>query len=896
MTTLTKIRITFLFTFFLSLSATSQVVDWISNQAGSGSNMTQDPFGNTYTAGQITQPQTWNGQTYTSAGMQDVIVYKHDASGNLLWVYTAGGLNQDWAHGITYDNVGNVWITGTYEGDIQFGSFLLTNSGNTDDLYLLKLDAATGAVLFAMSISAPGTQAGSSITADASGNIYFSGITDYNGSFTWGGFTHTNNNSIDGFIGKVDNNGNPLAFISMTGGGADTFYYLKASAAGDLYCSGFVTSTSTNIGGTIYNTNGDTKHFMQLDNNLNVTWVNLFNAPSNIWDIAIDDFGNTYFTGNSAGGSTFGTITSPAGTGGTDITVGKLDPNGNFLWVNAFGTSAGDNGRAIDVDQFGNVVVVGDFDGNLTISGTTIQSTSYGSGCIIKLDTNGNPLWTMGSQGGVGSLKFYDVSKDGDDITITGASFSSDYIIFGGDSVTLENGYVIRMSDNANVIEGVAYADLNNNGQQDAGENGIPNVFMRLDNGNYVTNTGAAGNYNLYTTSGPHSVDIPNLPLYHTLTTATTQSATFVGMGNTDAGNDFGLYPTPNVNDLRVDITPISVPAAGYVLGYSIYYKNMGTTTQTPTVSLTADADLVHLNSLPTESTISGQVLTWVLPSLPPQADGFVKVYFQVDQNAIIGASLSSTADIAPIAGDADPTDNTDISLSYVVAPYDPNYKSVNIANLYPITGPSYLEYEIHFQNLGNAPAQNVVLIDTLDIDYLDLSTFEIMNKSHDPLDLTFENGNVAVLTFPNIQLPDSLSDPIGSMGFVKFRIKQNGTLPLNESIENFADIYFDFNPAIRTNTATTTHAEPTSSLAELTENAISLYPNPCANFISIDLKDIAGSAVISVYDANGRVVIAPKETATETYQVNTSELKSGVYRVEIRTENATVSKQFIRD
>ena len=274
-----------------------------------------------------------------------------------------------------------------------------------------------------------------------------------------------------------------------------------------------------------------------------------------------------------------------------------------------------------------------------------------------------------------------------------------------------------------------------------------------------------------------------------------------------------------------------------------------------------------------------------------------MKVYFQVDQSSVVGDLLSSTADITPLAGDVAPNDNSSVGGNTVVAPYDPNYKSVNIDNLYPITGPSYLEYEIHFQNLGNAPAQNVVLVDTLDVDYLDLSTLEIMNMSHAPLDLTIENGHIAVFTFPNIQLPDSISDPIGSMGFVKFRIKQNGTLPLNESIENFADIYFDFNPAIRTNTATTIHAEPTSSLAELEEHSISMYPNPCTDFITIDASEISQNTTVTVFDMNGRMVILPQTVSSAgVVQLSTGELSKGVYHVEISTEGGTITKQFIRE
>ena len=58
--------------------------------------------------------------------------------------------------------------------------------------------------------------------------------------------------------------------------------------------------------------------------------------------------------------------------------------------------------------------------------------------------------------------------------------------------------------------------------------------------------------------------------------------------------------------------------------------------------------------------------------------------------------------------------------------PFDPNEKEVDDVTLTPgeLAAGKYLEYTIHFQNTGNAPASFIRVIDTLSAN-LDASTFE---------------------------------------------------------------------------------------------------------------------------------------------------------------------------
>ena len=110
-------------------------------------------------------------------------------------------------------------------------------------------------------------------------------------------------------------------------------------------------------------------------------------------------------------------------------------------------------------------------------------------------------------------------------------------------------------------------------------------------------------------------------------------------------------------------------------------------------------------------------------------------------------------------------------------------------------------EYTIRFQNTGTSNAINVRLEDSLSA-YVDLTTFEFISASHTN-QWYLQNGKL-IVRYDNIRLPDSGSNLESSTGYFKYRIRINNNLLLHDSILNFADIYFDFNAPVRTNTVIT--------------------------------------------------------------------------------------------
>ena len=145
-----------------------------------------------------------------------------------------------------------------------------------------------------------------------------------------------------------------------------------------------------------------------------------------------------------------------------------------------------------------------------------------------------------------------------------------------------------------------------------------------------------------------------------------------------------------------------------------------------------------------------------------------------------------------------------DMDCLLITGPFDPNDKQVSpvgVGREHLTPRGTMFDYQIRFQNTGNDTAFKVVLIDTLS-PLLDISTLQPGVSSHVyETDLSGRGAPVLTFTFNNIHLPDSTTDNLESQGFVKFRIAAFDTLPDRTAVENFADIYFDFNEPVRTNT-----------------------------------------------------------------------------------------------
>lgn len=873
----------------------AQAVDWSINSPGMGIDVATDNFGNTFNCMQIIGSVVMGSNTLTSNGVQDVIVSKYSPTGNLLWATSFGGAGGDYANSVVYDNQGSVWVTGQFSGTMTVGSFTLTGAGGTD-AYLVKLNAVNGAVLFAARGGSTGNDVGMSVKALPNGTLYWSGT--YTSSFTFGTNTITGS-GMDVFLLQLNNSGAVNWSKNITGSNIETMWTMNIDPSGNAYIGGFATSANTSYAGSATVNMSPSTHFVtKFDNSGNYVWSANSDFNGEIYGVSIDAAGSVYFTGNFDTQITLGSITLTNSGANDDILLVKLNSAGQYCWAKNFGSTGSDQGYNLFSDPSGNLFLTGSFQSTFSFGGVNVNGGGNGMAYAAKLDSAGTVIWVIQANSSNLSYAKGIYWFGPDDIYMAG--IGSGTITFGNSVVNMTNGsgFLTKIADHANIIEGTVFRDFNNDGVLNTGETGVPNTIMQLNTGPYVSSSNNNGIYQLFTAAGSYSASIPSLPLYHTLSTAPSQTATFVGMGNIDTANHFGLYPAPNVNDLRVTVTPISRPKAGFVLHYMITCTNVGTTTQNAILNFTGDAILSYLQASPTHSSQSGSTYTWNLGGLAPQATTSVNVMFNVPTNAMIGDSIQSLAQITPVTNDTVPSDNLENNLCFVVGPYDPNFKEVSDSSLTiaELAQNPWLTYTVHFQNIGNDSAHTVVIRDSLSQN-LDLTTLQIVAQSHT---MNFQlNGNgKAEFTFPGIMLPDSMTNPITSCGFVKYRVKPKSTLVAGDSIPNYADIYFDYNPPITTDLVTTHILNPVSNETDWESSFMELYPNPAENTLWVKIPELVGGAyTVKIFATNGKEIKSVEGTLSgnSMLTLSISDLPVGVYFIQLKGENIFKAGRFVK-
>lgn len=118
--------------------------------------------------------------------------------------------------------------------------------------------------------------------------------------------------------------------------------------------------------------------------------------------VTLDNSGNVYIAGSFRGTTDFDpgpgvfTVTS---AGGDDGYIAKYDASGNFLSAFTFSNTLNCKVYSIDVDNLGNIVATGDFNGTVDFDPTagvfTLSSPTNSDFFVAKINSNGTFAWAM---------------------------------------------------------------------------------------------------------------------------------------------------------------------------------------------------------------------------------------------------------------------------------------------------------------------------------------------------------------------------------------------------------------------------------------------------------------------------------------------------------------------
>ncbi|MBN2777865.1 MAG: SBBP repeat-containing protein, partial [Bacteroidales bacterium] len=274
------------------------LLSWVKTAGGLDvdqiNDITTDELGNIYIAGAYSLEMDFLSTNLLSNGFKDFFVAKLDPNGNLIWIQSGGGPQDDEAKGIALDQNGNVYVTGIFRGQADFGTENHNSIGGTD-VFLVKYNN--------------------------------------NGVFQWGEF----------FGGFDDDYSNDICVDHLNNVAVTGIYYFAMSINGSSYIS----KGANDFFVVKFNSLGNLQWVTTHGSTINDSGVSL----------SCDNDGDFYVTGEFSGNLNFGsTVLSADGT--KDVFLAKYLSEGTFDWAVKLGTVGNNDAAGSVACDYNNKVYV----------------------------------------------------------------------------------------------------------------------------------------------------------------------------------------------------------------------------------------------------------------------------------------------------------------------------------------------------------------------------------------------------------------------------------------------------------------------------------------------------------------------------------------------------------
>ena len=452
------------------------------------------------------------------------------------------------------------------------------------------------------------------------------------------------------------------------------------------------------------------------------------------------------------------------------------------------------------------------------------------------------------------------------------------------------NFTIPSLGPDCGVVSGTAYVDNNQDCTPSGGEPYIPGTIVEIQPGPYYLLTDAQGRYEQVLPLGSYTVEQQSATFQEHCTGApiafTISSGTPIVTADLPDTSLVGM-------DAMVAITS-STARPGFHFNYALRVANLTpTSTGAVTVTLAIDPTLQYIGASPAPSNVNGNLLTWNQSSMGAWLERNFSISTMVPPDInLLGTQLLSTATLSTVNTDGDLTNNAATNLRTITGAYDPNdklaYSSMGSTEMWLIGEDEWIDYTIRFQNTGTDTAFTVIVADTLPIT-LDPGTIQWGASSHVSTRALIGQGIVR-FTFANILLPDSNVNEPRSHGFVSFRIRPHLPLLPGTTIENTANIYFDFNDAVITEPSVLV-AEFSTEVGTTVAKAAGVYPNPAVDRIISSCPE-CGSVPhsVTIQTVDGKVVLRTV-LSSGSQGIDISVLANGAYLLHaIGTKGSSVT------
>ncbi len=460
---------------------------WATYFGGTGTEdgfyVTTDNDGNVIITGQTQNSanlSTSGAHQTQNNGMIDAYIAKFDPAGNLLWATYYGGSGIDKGKAVYTDSENNIYLLGDTESADKIstpGSYQENLSG-TSDAFLVKLDK-NGNRIWGTYIGGTGLETGFGITIDKNNFIYITGLTgSTSGISTPGTGQVSKSTGNDGYVIKMDKNGNRIWGSYLGGNGNDSGTGVALDSDDNVYISGNSGSTTgiATTGSHQTALGGGTDAFLsKFTSNGQKVWTTYYggSATDNGRFVSVDAQNNIYLTGYTLSSDNISTTEGiqPAPGGGADAFIAKFDKDGKRDRGTYFGGVGNDYGLSVLTDPLGKIYLAGATQSQSDLATEKTYQPTYGGGpndgYLLKIDDDYSFILKAGE---CVDFKYYYNTKN---------ALPGDY-----DFSLLIKAEKVNSSDGEpNILP-----DINFNLSDTTGVNGFSGIIQSIDNVT-VTNT-----------------------------------------------------------------------------------------------------------------------------------------------------------------------------------------------------------------------------------------------------------------------------------------------------------------------------------------------------------------------------------------------------------------------
>jgi hypothetical protein len=370
---------------------------WINRLGGSSwdisAGLACDSKNNIFLSGSFYGNLDCNSEKLSSYGNSDIFIARFDADGSLKALSSCGGKGYDRATCLCI-TVDDIIITGGVITDTAtFGNIIVPGRGRRPFIAAIS---EKGRFVWVRTFNTTGEASLNSIGTDMLGNIYVSGI--FTGNLGSDNQELKSNGRKDIFLARLSTSGTVEKMLSFGSAADESPGYLSADINGNVVLAAAFEQPfeagklqlSLAPEGTRSNI-----FLAKFDSDFNVLWTSLISGDDYVQVASLkhDKTGSLYLTGS------FNSKIQVADTiliseGYTDIFICKYSPDGKLEWGRSLGSWYYDYANHVNADKLGGAVISGSIGDKLTVDSLIIESGSMdNSAFMIQFSSGGDAIW-----------------------------------------------------------------------------------------------------------------------------------------------------------------------------------------------------------------------------------------------------------------------------------------------------------------------------------------------------------------------------------------------------------------------------------------------------------------------------------------------------------------------